>query len=230
MDKPTNTPIQNKGRIVSVKLDSEQQTKLEQEAAERGCTMSELLRYKLEEKKAETSKAIPPAPAGSPVPQIANLSDEALLNIASMVSIAVKGSLPQSIEVSTPVEQNPEREYLRKISGLEPEEETTLTDEEETYLQNLKESIEADLRTSLLKVENSIPYPIGGDLIQTKMFKDLLAKREETSSEKTPSLTTIFQSAIGEAFFADARRLYNSGLFRATYGFEYSEFKAVFEL
>jgi hypothetical protein len=147
------------------------------------------------------------------------------------VAKVVKESLPQSIEVSTPTEASPEREYLRKIAGLEPESDNTLSLEEEAYLTNLKEAITADVRETLLRKENSVFLDLVDNTpLQKEMFLKMVERREEVANDKLPTFTQVFQSAIAEAFFANARSLYNNTLFKATYGFDYSEFKAVFEL
>jgi len=234
MATKTTTPTENKttkSKVVSVKLDSTQQTKLEQEAAEQGKTISEILRQKLDETKAETVATLPQVLAGTPLPTAATLDDATMLNIAGIVTKAVRESLPQSIEVSTPLEIAPEREYLRKIAGQVLESENTLTIEEETYLSNLKEAIEADVRETFLTNEKSILFPLNTEnKLQVEMFEKMLERREATATEKLPTFTKVFQDAIAKAFFDNANSLYNSMLFKATYGFEYSEFKAVFEL
>ena len=69
-----------------------------------------------------------------------------------------------------------------------------------------------------------------GNALQEKMYKEMVKKRNEVISEKVPKLQSVFEKAIAKAFFEDCRTLYNKALFKATYGFEYSELEAVFEM
>lgn len=229
-EKLNDTETKNK-KTVSVKLDSSTQTEIEQKAKEAGQTVSQYLRKIISDAKTQNKATAPVQAPGSQPLSIVSLDDETLLLVADVVTKAVKGSLPRSINIDFPPPIAPERNYLRKISGMLPEDEYTLSEEEETYLSNLKEAITADVRTTLLLQENSVAFPTEkNSVIQKNMMKAMIEKREITASEKTPTLTKVFQSAIAAAFFEDAERLYNNSLFKATYGFEYKEFKAVFEL
>ena len=224
------TETTQKSKVVSVKLDSTQQTKLEQLAAEQGVTVSEILRQKLNDTKAETVATLPPIAAGATAPTVATLDDATIINIAAIVAETVKSSQLSIIEVNTPTDTKIEREYLRKIAGLSFDETTTLSIEEETFLTNLKEAISAELREKWLLKENSVLMPQGETPLQQKMMLEMIAIRETLISEKLKSFSDVFNEALSNSFFKDAESLYNNMLFKATYGFEYKEFKAVFEL
>ena len=224
------TETTQKSKVVSVKLDSTQQTKLEQMAAEQGVTVSEILRQKLNDTKAETVATLPPIAAGATAPTVATLDDATIINIAAIVAETVKSSQLSIIEVNTPTDTKIEREYLRKIAGLSFDETTTLSIEEETFLTNLKEAISAELREKWLLKENSVLMPQGETPLQQKMMLEMIAIRETLISEKLKSFSDVFNEALSNSFFKDAESLYNNMLFKATYGFEYKEFKAVFEL
>jgi hypothetical protein len=227
--QPNENTTTQKSKVVSVKLPIETQTQLETEAAENGISLSELMRQKLEQSKAQTQKELPPVAAGTPTPQVATLDDVTQVTFLKMVAETVKNSLP-NIEVTIPVEPSPVNEYLKEILGLEPESENTLTPQAKEFLNNLTESIKADLRTDWLKENKSVLYPLSTNKLQLEMFNKMLERREETATEKIPSFTSVFQNALAKAFFENANSLYNSMLFKATYGFDYNEFKAVFEI
>ena len=137
-EKPTENTATPKTKVVSVKLDSTQQTKLEQRAAENGTTVSEELRKMVDETTAETVATLPQVAAGTPPPTIVNLSNESLQVLGANFAKILKEVQPQTIEVITPIEPSPEREYLRKIAGLPFDETTTLSTEEESFLTDLK--------------------------------------------------------------------------------------------
>lgn len=218
-------------KTISAKLSSSEKTQLEQLAAEKGITVTQAIKDFIADAKKET--AIPGTIKkeelpGYPTAQILNLSDESVELVANVVSKVVAASIPQVGKDATVI-VSPDREHLRKLAGLDPESDFVLSAAEETYLANLKEGIEADVRSNLLVEENSVPVPMGNAL-QEKMYKQMVKKRNEVVSEKVPKLQTVFEKAITKAFFDDCYRLYDRGLFKATYGFEYSELKAVFEM
>lgn len=216
---------------ISAKLSSSEKNQLEQLAAEQGITVTQAIKNLITEAKKESS----PYPGlkkdelpGTQSNNVINLSDESLELIANVVSKVVVASTAKAENGATVI-VSPDREHLRKLAGLQPESDFVLNTEEETYLGNLKEAIQAEIRSNLLEEENSVPVPMGNAL-QEKMYREMVRKRNEVISEKTPKLQTVFQKAIEKAFFDDCYSLYNKGLFKATYGFEYSELKAVFEL
>lgn len=222
----------NDNKTVSTKLDAATQSQLEAKAALLGVSVAEYLRNIAKDALAEN---VPVAPvvsnSNSPVsvaPAPA-LSENDLTAIVTAVSSVLAASLPvvAPTEKSTTV-VNPEREYLRKISGLEPESDFTLNTKEEEYLSTLKQAIQADVTENLLLEQHSVPVPMGNAL-QEKMYKEMVVKRNEVISEKVPKMQSVFEQAIINAFFEDCKRLYNKGLFKATYGFDYSEFEAVFD-
>lgn len=219
-------------RPISAKLNSSEKNQLEQLAAEQGITVTQAIKNLIAEAKKESS----PYPGlkkdelpGMHSPNVTTLSDESVELIANVVSKVVVASTAK-VENEAIVIVSPDREHLRKLAGLKPESDFVLNTDEETYLGNLKEAIQADVRSSLLVEENSVPVPTMGNALQEKMYREMVGKRNEVISEKMPNLQTVFQKAILRAFFDDCYSLYNKGLFKATYGFEYSELKAVFEL
>lgn len=122
---------------------------------------------------------------------------------------------------------SPEREYLRKLSGLPPMSQAALDVPEEKYLKDLREAILADVTETLLLEHNSIPI-IFKNKLQERMFKQMQEARAKIASKDIAPLQDVLQKAVLKAFFDNASSLYNSGLFKATYGFSYNEFKACF--
>ena len=212
--------LKNK-KVVSVKLDSATQTKLQLNAASAGLSISDYQR-----------KLINDAGEQNKVPEtatIVTLHPAVIENLVSVLSKVVEESTAQQIEVLLPSQEAPEREYLRKISGLQPASMETLTIEEENYLTKLKEGITADVRENFLMAENSILFPFEDFTpLQKKTFLDMVKAREELQDAKNESLTKVFQKVILNAFVSDANALYNSHRFKATYGFEHKEFESIF--
>ena len=221
-DLKNEATVKNK-KVVSVKLDSSTQTKLEQDAAKAGLSVSDYQR-----------KLINDAGEQNKVPEsatVVTLHPAVIENIVSVLSKVVADSAPQQIEVSIPVNALPEREFLRKISGLKVESVETLSVQEENYLTELNEAIKATARERFLMAENSILFPfIEFTPLQKKTFIEMVKIREELQDEKTPSFTKVFQDAVLTSFVEDANELYRSHKFKAVYGFEHKEFEAIFEL
>lgn len=219
MAKETQSTQKSAQGVLSVKVDSSIQEQIEKAAQAKGMTKSDYLREIISNAKKENE--IPgDAIQKNDTAAINSISDESILVIAEVVSKIIADSIP------APVILSPDREYLRKIAGKELEENTTLTEQEEKYLQSLTESIKADVTETLLLEENSVPIP-HGSAIQKRLFEDMFKKRNAVISEKLPSLTRVMQQGIIDAFYADCKSLYNNSLFKATYGIEYSEFLAV---
>jgi antitoxin component of RelBE/YafQ-DinJ toxin-antitoxin module len=217
-------------KTVSAKLSSSEKNQLEQLAAEKGITVTQAIKNLIAEAKNETAtpstKELEEVP-GSSNPQSIKLSDESLELIANVVSKVVVASTTK-VENEAKVIVSPDREHLRKLAGLEPESDFVLSETEEKYLSTLKEAIKAQVRENFLLEENSVPVPMGNAL-QEKMYKEMIAKRNEVISDKVPKLQTVFEEAITKAFFEDCTSLWNKNLFKATYGITHSEFEAVFQ-
>lgn len=215
--------------VVSVKLDSTVQEQLKKEAQDQGITLSELMRNKLQESKAEvTEQTAVTEPTASTAEKnvVVNLSDESLMAVANYLTKVIPFKQPLQTMVVAP-----EREHLRKLAGMEPESDVTLSIAEEKYLTDWKEAITADVTGKLLTKHMSVPFlSLDSNPLQAKAIKEMVEKREEFATEKVPTLTAVFQKAIAKAFFEDARSLYGKSLFKATYGMDYSEFEAIFEL
>jgi hypothetical protein len=231
----TQTKTTNENKTVSTKLDAVTQSQLEAKAALLGVSVAEYLRNIAKDALAEN---VPVAPVVSnsnspePVAPAPALSENDLTAIVTAVSNVLEATLPavapsdkQAVVISA------DREHLRKLAGKSLETDYILSTEEEKYVSDLKEAIEADVLETMLLKQNSVPMP--ADLmspLQKDMVQKMFEAREKFVSEKLPTLTTVLQKTIWAAFIEDASRLYNNSLFKATYGFEYREFKAVFEL
>lgn len=222
MEKTKNEATSKMKKVVSVKLDSSTQTKLQEDATASGLSVADYQR-----------KLINDAGEKNKVPETATvvtLHPVVIANIVSVLSKVVADSTPQQIEVFIPVQATPEREYLRKISGLEAESIETLSVQEEEYLSELKEGITADVREGFLLAENSILFPFDDfSPLQKKTFLKMKEIREQLQDAKTPSFTKIFQDSILKAFAVDSNTLYGHHKFKATYGFEFEEFESIFE-
>lgn len=221
--KTSETALKATQGVVSVKLDRSTQEQVEKAAAESGLTKSDYIRKLLNEAKSESEGVKPQTEVTAIVNQVqaCNLTDESLATIANLVSKVIKDAIP------APVYLSPERDLLTKLANKEPEGKQTLTNDEETYLKTLNEANRAELLETLLTENNSVPMYEMSE-IQKRVFNSMVLNRGKVVSEKIPSLTKLFQIAIERAFAESAKALYNAGLFKATYGIEYAEFKAVF--
>lgn len=215
--------MSEKKEVVNVRLDSTSKTLLEEKAAAAGQTVADYLRKLINDAQAQNKP-----PEGATVVTLHPTVIEAL---AGVLSTVVSESLPQYFELSTPVQASPEREYLRKLEGLEPESENTLTVEQEESLQALRNEVVETTTNRLLLQHYSVA--IGFDtlnVVQQNMLKNMLEKRELSATENLPTLTAVFKNAIWKALETDSIALWNKHLFKATYGFEHKEFEAVFGL
>jgi arsenate reductase-like glutaredoxin family protein len=219
-----STMKKNSKGVVSVKLDDTQKTELLLQAESEGLTLSEFLRKKLHEEKEEAKKE---APSNDTAVPLKTVVQDLPISLSSLLAIdeIIKENLNAVPHVA------PERDFLRKIAGQTTENPDTLSFEEETFLKTLSESIKTEALEDLLQEHNSVPIaPLFINELQRRTFKEMLQKRNEIVNEKTPSFNQVFINAIANAFADDCRTLYNRNLFKATYGFNYDEFKAVFEL
>jgi hypothetical protein len=215
--------MSEKKEVVNVRLDSTSKTLLEEKAAAAGLTVADYLRKLINDAQAQNK-----APEGATVVTLHPTIIEAL---ASVLSTVVSESLPQYFELSTPVQASPIREYLRKISGLEPESENTLTVDEEEFINDLRDNAESLVKENLLKEENAVYLNFKGCTnLQETTFKNIIKASENIASDKMPSLTSTFHSAITTSFYEYARLVERKDLFKQTFGMEYREFKAIFGL
>jgi len=211
--------------VVSVKLDDIQKSELLLQAESEGLTLSQFLRKKLNEDKSQGKPVVAKTEETAAPAKMEVTAGE--ISIQSLISIdeIVKENLSTIGRVA------PEREYLKKIAGQSTENPDTLSFEEEEFLKKLSEGIKAETTEGLLQEHNSVPIsPLFHNDMQRRFFKEMLEKRNEVISEKLQSFNQIFMQAIGTAFLDDCKILYNRNLFKATYGFNYDEFKAVFEV
>ena len=200
-----------------------------------GVSVAEYLRNIAKDALAEN---VPVAPVANnsnspePVAPAPALSENDLTAIVTAVSNVLEAALPAvaSTDKATVV-ISADREHLRKLAGKSLETDYILSADEENYVSNLKGAIEADVLETMLVKHGCVPMPNDGmSPLQKDMVQKMFEAREKFVSDKLPTLTTVLQKTIWAAFIEDASRLYNNSLFKATYGIEYKEFKAVFEL
>lgn len=214
--------------VVSVKLNDAEKSALAQQAESEGITISQLLRKKLKEESKQGQ-----GPATTETSGAAVLSTESLLNIDSLIDEKLAaideklGAIDEKVRMTN--ETNPVKDYLKKLAGETPENPATFTDDEDEAFKEVIEAMRAETIGNLLLEQNSVPItPLFINEIQRRTFKEMMEKRNEVISEKLLSFTQLFQKAIAQAFADDCRRLYDRNLFKATYGFNYEECRAVF--